>query len=133
MLPGTTLLALVLSTLAPAATTPRVSVTPFPVPCAATTHIGIFRVTAMHPDSTGLRPAMIVLENINGCLEATLITDEARPAVIDHLEYAGDTLSGTVRTGNGTAHVQLQFDDAGVAGSITEGAEHWVVRGRRTA
>lgn len=133
MLLGTTLLALALSATAPATAAPRAAVAPSPATCTATTHTGIFRVMAMHADSTGLRPAMIVLENIDGCLQATLITDEANPAVIDHLEYTGDTLNGTVRTVSGTARIQLQFDDAGVAGSITEGREHWLVRGRRTA
>jgi hypothetical protein len=102
-------------------------------PCAAPAQTGTFRVTATKPDGSGVRPAMIVLENINGCLEATLITDEASPAVIDHLSFSGDTLTGMLRTGGGVARIALSFDAAGVAGSITDGRQQWLVKGRRTS
>ena len=104
-------------------------------PCASPAQTGTFRVTATKPDGSGVRPAMIVLENINGCLEVTLITDEASPAVVDHLSFSGDTLTGTLRTGGGVARIALSFDagGAGVAGSITDGRQQWLVKGRRTS
>jgi hypothetical protein len=102
-------------------------------PCTAPTRTGIFRIIAMKPDSTGTRQGMIMLENVDGCLEATLITDESSPAIIDHLQFAGDTLTGTLRTPGGTARIALSFDATGVAGSITAGRQSWIVRGRRTA
>jgi hypothetical protein len=131
----TPLLAIVIATGGATAAPAHRATLASPESCTAPHQTGIFRVTVMKPDSTNVRPAMLVLENINGCLEATLITDESSPAIIDHLAYAGDTLSGQVKTGSGSAFISLQFDAAGVTGSITKGGseQHWVVRGRRTA
>ena len=130
-------LALVGGTTAAASAQPaRIALASAPRPaCTAPAQTGIFRITATKPDGSGVRPAMIVLENIDGCLEVTLVTDEATPAVIDHLSFSGDTLTGTVRTGAGDARISLSFDTggAGVAGSITDGRQQWVVKGRRTS
>jgi hypothetical protein len=106
-----------------------------PVPtrsCAAPAHTGTFRVTAMTADSTNSKVGMIILENIDGCLEASMITDEGGPAIIDHLMIAGDTITGSIRMTSGIGRVSLNVSQVGIAGSITEGRHQWRLAGRRT-
>lgn len=85
-------------------------------PCPSPTQTGTFRFTALTKDSTNAKIGMIVLENIQGCLEATVLTDEGGPAIIDHIEVAGDMLTGNIRVSNGTAKVTLKFTAAGSPG-----------------
>ncbi len=102
-------------------------------PCPSPTQTGTFRFTALTKDSTNAKIGMIVLENIQGCLEATVLTDEGGPAIIDHIEVAGDMLTGNIRVSNGTAKVTLKFTAAGITGSIVDGRKEWSLAGRRTS
>ncbi len=101
-------------------------------PCIAPAHTGAFRVTTSRTDGTDPRPAMLVLENINGCLEVNFVTDETSPAIMDQLALDGDMLKGAINLQQGVATVSLQFNGNNVAGSIVTGHQTWRLDGRRT-
>ena len=82
---------------------------------------------------SGVYAAMLVLENIQGCLEVTFVTDGVGPAIIDGLSLSGDTLKGSLRLSTGTAKVSFQFSDKNVNGSIVEGRHEWSLEGQRTS
>ena len=104
-----------------------------PGACITPVETGTFRVMATKADSSSARPAMLVLENIAGCLEATLITDDRAPSAIDQLAMVGDTLSGSIRTDSGQAKVQLRLTSTTVDGSILDGRQTWMLAGRKTS
>jgi hypothetical protein len=101
--------------------------------CLAAERTGTFRVVTKKAGGSAVGLGLVVLENINGCLAATFITDDAGPAIIDGLSLAGDTLRGTVRLSSGTARLALQFIGANVAGSIVQGRNEWSIEGRKTS
>src|SRR5581483_4519233 len=86
--------------------------------CVTPEQTGTFRVTASKVDGTQGVPAVLLLENIEGCLEATFITDGSSPAAIDHLAVSKDALEGRLNVTGSEAKVTLHFDGRGVAGSI---------------
>src|SRR3954470_19410571 len=104
-----------------------------PSPCPAPAQTGTYRFTALTKDSTHAKIGMIVLENIDGCLEATLLTDDGGPAIIDQLAMNADVLTGKLRVSTGTAKVTLRLTANGLTGSINEGRKEWSVAGRRTS
>jgi hypothetical protein len=104
-----------------------------PAGCITPAQTGTYRVVAMKPDSSSARQAMLVLENIDGCLEASLITDDRGPAVINRVVISGDTLRGSVRTESGNGTIELRFTPTEVTGSIVDGRQHWRLAGRRTS
>jgi hypothetical protein len=101
--------------------------------CMSPAKTGTFRVTAMTLDSTNAKVGIILLENVNGCLEATFVTDDAGPAIIDHLALTGDEITGSVRMMKGTGHVSMHVTEAGIAGSIMDGKREWRLSGKRTS
>lgn len=101
--------------------------------CPTPANTGSYRFTALSRDSTNSKIGMIVLENIDGCLEATMLTDEGGPAVIDHLVMSEGVLTGNVRVANGTATVTLRFTPSGATGVIVDGRKEWSVAARRTS
>ncbi len=101
--------------------------------CAAPARTGTFRVVATRVNSTFSRPAMLVLENINGCLEITFVTDNVAPVIIDQLHVSADTVTGSIKLDTGAAEVALQFNGAAVSGSIHQGRQQWLLEGRRTS
>jgi hypothetical protein len=113
-------------------TTPATRVEPAKS-CVAAERTGTFRVTTQKPGGKDLRLGLIVLENIDGCLEATFITDNASPAAIDGLTFSDNTLRGALRLSTGSAKVSLQFVGSNVEGSIVQGRNEWTVAGRRTS
>jgi hypothetical protein len=118
------LLAASLFTAAPATSTPS---------CPTPGNTGTYRFTALTKDSTNAKIGMLVLENIEGCLEVTLLTDDGGPAVIDHLAMTDGVLTGNVRVSNGTAKVTLRFTASGATGSIVVGKQEWNLAARRTS
>lgn len=105
---------------------------PQPQSCTAPTQTGIFRIVALSKDSTSARLGMILLENVGDCLEASMLTDNAGPAVIDGLALSGDTLTGRVLLPTGSARVTLRLTATTIDGSIVDGKHVWSVSGRRT-
>ena len=101
--------------------------------CAAPARTGTFRIVATRANSTFSRPAMLVLENINGCLEITFVTDNVAPVIIDQLRVSADTVTGSIKLDTGAAEVALQFDGATVSGSIHQGRPVATAAGRRTS
>jgi hypothetical protein len=101
--------------------------------CAAPARTGTFRVVATRANSTFSRPAMLVLENINGCLEITFVTDNVAPVIIDQLRVSADSVTGSIKLDTGAAIVALQFDGSNVSGSIHQGRQQWLLEGRRTS
>jgi hypothetical protein len=101
--------------------------------CVAPEHTGTFRVTASKVDGTQGVPALLLLENIEGCLEATFITDGSSPAAIDHLAKTGDALKGRLNVTGSDTQVTLRFDGSGVAGSIVGKRQEWKLEGRKTS
>ncbi len=101
--------------------------------CTSAERTGTFRVVTKHQGSTAVGLGLVVLENIDGCLEATFVTDDAGPAVIEELVLSGDTLKGTLKLTSGSAKLSLQFVGSNVAGSIVQGRNEWSVEGRKTS
>lgn len=100
--------------------------------CMAPTRTGSFRITATTADSSNSKIGMILLENVDGCLEATMITDEGGPAIIEHIAMNDDVFSGSIRMLTGTAKISFRISQAGVDGSIVAGGRQWHLSGRRT-
>jgi hypothetical protein len=61
---------------------------------------------------------MIVLENVDGCLEATMLTDATAPTIIEHAAVTDRGLTGTVYVSSRPVKVTLDFAPAGATGSI---------------
>ena len=116
--------------------TPPPSLTTHPSPrpaCITPNQTGTFRITATKPNSSLGVPALLVLENIEGCLEVTYVTDENAPAAIDHLSQSSDMLRGQLNVTGSAAQVTLRFNGSSVAGSITQGKQEWRIEGRKTS
>jgi hypothetical protein len=101
--------------------------------CVAADRTGTFRVVTKKNGITDIGLGVIILENIDGCLEATFITDNATPAVIDGLTLSGNTLNGALKLSTGSAKLSLLFAGASVEGSIVQGRNRWTVQGRKTS
>ena len=101
--------------------------------CVSTERTGTFRVTTQKANGHDLGLGLIVLENIDGCLEATFITDNAGPAIIDGISMANGVLKGDLRLSSGSAKVSLQFEGGTIAGSIVQGRNSWTISGRKTS
>ncbi|HEY9225457.1 MAG TPA: hypothetical protein VIP11_02340 [Gemmatimonadaceae bacterium] len=100
--------------------------------CVTPERTGTFRVTATKANGSDGVLTLLVLENIGGCLEATLVTDEKGPAAIDRLSLAADTLKGQINVGEGPAAFVLRFNGETVAGSIVSKKQEWRLEGRKT-
>ena len=101
--------------------------------CVSASRTGTFRVVTKRQGGTAVGLGLVVLENIDGCLEATFITDDAGPAVIEELSVTADSLKGTLKLTGGSAKLLLQFVETNVAGSIVQGRNQWSVEGRKTS
>ena len=101
--------------------------------CITPARTGTYRILAISKKGNEPRAAMLVLENIQGCLEVTFVTDGVGPAIIDRLSLTDNTLKGSMRLSTGTATVSFQFSEKEVAGSIVEGRHEWKLEGRRTS
>lgn len=101
--------------------------------CVSPERTGTFRIFAAKPDGSQAIPAILVLENINGCLEASLVTDDRGPALIDHLSMSGDTLKGSLNITGNPAQVTIRFNGTAVAGTIVDRRQEWRVEGNRTS
>lgn len=101
--------------------------------CVSTARTGTYRILAISKRGNEPRAALLVLENIQGCLEVTFVTDGVGPAIIDRLSLTDNTLKGSMRLSTGTAVVSIQFSDKDVSGSIVEGKHEWKLDGRRTS
>jgi len=101
--------------------------------CVTPTRTGVFRLVTTNKKSNDPSTAVLMLENIEGCLEVTFITDGNGPAIIDGVSVTDDTLKGSLHLSTGKATVSLKFSDRDVAGSIVEGKRQWSVEGRRTS
>lgn len=102
-------------------------------PCAAPAQTGIFRITAVSHDGTSAKIGMLLLESVENCLEASIITEDAGPALLDNLEVKDDVITGRVRLPNGNATVTLRFSNNAVEGSIDSGKRAWSLSGKRTS
>jgi hypothetical protein len=105
--------------------------------CIAPTQTGTFRFTAVDSsarDASRTQIGVIMLENVDGCLEASVLTDAGAPSVIDALQVDGDSISGSVHTTSGRrATISLRLDAMHVAGSIADGRHVWALSGKRTS
>jgi len=101
--------------------------------CITPSRTGTFRLIAVNRKNNEPNQAVLLLENIEGCLEVTFVTEGSAPAIIDHISVSGDSLRGSMRLGTGTAAVSFTFSEKDVAGSIVEGHHEWTVEGRRTS
>ena len=104
-----------------------------PTICIAPERTGTFRMFASKPDGSQLVAAMLLLENISGCLEASFVTNERGPAIIDRLSVTGDTLKGSLNVTGNPAQITLTFTGNLVAGTIVERRQEWRVEGKRTS
>ena len=101
--------------------------------CVTPDRTGTFRIFATRNGGTDGVLALLVLENINGCLEATFVTDDRAPAAIDQLALSGDTLKGRIQLPGELAVLTVRFEDARVAGSIIAKKQEWRIEGHKTS
>lgn len=101
--------------------------------CTAPTQTGIFRITALNKDSTDAKIGMVLLESVDNCLEASIITESGGPALIDDVIVDHDVISGRVRVSGGIARVTIKITDGALDGSIVDGKREWKLSGRRTS
>ena len=101
--------------------------------CIAPTRTGTFRLLAVSKKDNEPNTAILMLENIQGCLEVTFVTDRNGPAIIERVSVTGDTLKGSLKLSTGTAQVSLKFSDASVSGTIVDGRREWTLEGHRTS
>ena len=101
--------------------------------CITPDHTGTFRIVATRAGATDAVPALLLLENINGCLEATFVTDDRAPVAIDQLAQSDNTLQGRIKVTGGLAVFTVRFEDTRVAGSIVAKKEEWRIEGRKTS
>ena len=125
-------LALILAP-SPAPATPRAPLHRVSAACISPDRTGTFRVFAAKPDGSQTVAAMLILENIGGCLEATFVTSDRGPAIIDHLSVSGDTLRGSLNITGNPAQVIFRFNGSDVVGTIIDRRQEWRVEGRRTS
>ena len=100
--------------------------------CISPEQTGTFRLVATKTDGTSGALALLLLENINGCLEATFVTDERGPAAIDSLSFTNGTLTGRLNVTGEFAKLTAKFDGTNVAGSIVAKKAQWRLEGRKT-
>ena len=100
--------------------------------CVTPDRTGTFRIFATRNGGTDGVLALLVLENINGCLEATFVTDDHAPAAIDQLTLSDNTLKGRINITGGAALFTVRFEDTRVAGSIIAKKQEWRIEGRKT-
>ena len=115
---------------------PRVVTAQSPSPersCIAPERTGTFRLLALSAKGNEPSTAILMLENIEGCLEVTFVSGSTGPAIIEGVSVSGDTLSGSLRLSTGKAKVSFKFSDKTVDGSIVEGRRVWKLEGRRTS
>lgn len=100
--------------------------------CIAPTQTGVFRITAMTKDSSNASVGLVLLESVNNCLEASIVADDAGPAIIERVALSDGTLTGRVHMRDGLADVNLRISSSDISGSIVAGKTSWIVSGRRT-
>ena len=79
---------------------PRVVTAQSPSPersCIAPERTGTFRLLALSAKGNEPSTAILMLENIEGCLEVTFVSGSTGPAIIEGVSVSGDTLSGSLR------------------------------------
>ncbi len=100
--------------------------------CPAPSQTGTFRITAVSRDSSAATVGLVLLENVNDCLEASLLIQDGGPTFIDKVKLDGDLLTGELRLTRGTAKVSLRLTPKDINGSIVDGTRVWRISGRRT-
>jgi hypothetical protein len=101
--------------------------------CVTAERTGTFRVSTRQVGRNDVGLGLLILEDINGCLEATYISDNASAAAIDGLSMSDNTLRGALSLPTGSAKLELQFVGKDVEGSIVQGRNQWSVEGRKTS
>jgi hypothetical protein len=100
--------------------------------CIAPTQTGVFRITAMTKDSSNASVGLVLLESVNNCLEASIVAEDAGPAIIEKVALTDGTLTGSVHMRDGLANVSLKISSNDINGLITAGKKSWIVSGQRT-
>jgi hypothetical protein len=100
--------------------------------CIAPEQTGTFRIIATKSDGKAGALALLLLENIGGCLEATFVTDDRGPAAIDSLTLTNGTLTGRLNVTGEFARLTAKFEGTTVAGSIVAKKSQWKLEGRKT-
>lgn len=101
--------------------------------CVEPLRTGTFRVVATRTDGSSGALALLLLENIDGCLEATFVTDDSGPAAIEQLSMSATGLKGRLRLTGEAASFSVRFEDNRVAGSIVARKQEWRLEGRKTS
>jgi hypothetical protein len=101
--------------------------------CIMPERTGTFRVVATRTNGNNGVLALLLLENIDGCLEATLVTDDRGPAAIDQLTMSSNLLKGRINITGEPAVFTVRFEDTRVAGSIIAKKQEWRIEGRKTS
>ena len=101
--------------------------------CITPERTGTFRVVATRMDGHNGVLALLLLENIDGCLEATFVTDDRGPAAIEQLSLSSNTLKGRLNLTGEIAAFTVRFEDNRIAGAIVARKQEWRIEGRKTS
>src|SRR5262249_41940689 len=93
--------------------------------CISPERTGTYRVFASRTDGSQAVAAMLVLENIGGCLEASFLAGDRGPVIIANLSVSGDTLRGSLNVTGNPARVTFQFNGNLVVGTIVDRRQEW--------
>jgi hypothetical protein len=96
--------------------------------CVATPITGAYR-TMLKTDNQVV-PALILVEQVQGCASVLLIIDHVSP--ISDIAISGTRLTGLLPTQHGNAAVTLDLQSDMVSGTIADGKTRWSFDGRRS-
>lgn len=100
--------------------------------CDQSIKTGTYRIV-LTSDKVAPMEALLVLERLEGCLEATFIADGSPASGMQLVSVSEGVITAKLRTPSGDATIKFKPGDAGVTGDIAQGRRVWKVEGRKTA
>ena len=103
-----------------------------PRPCGDSVKAGTFRLVVTS-EKGAVTEALLVLERVEGCLEATFIADGVPASNMRLVSVVDGVVTGQLRMTDGVATATMRLTDNGINGDIARGKSLWRVTGKRTA
>ena len=100
--------------------------------CDQSIKTGTYRII-LTGDKVAPMEALLVLERLEGCLEATFIADGSPASGMQLVSVTDGMITAKLRTQNGDATIRFKPSDAGVTGDVAQGRRTWKVEGKKTA
>jgi hypothetical protein len=93
---------------------------------------GTYRIF-LTSDKVAPMAALLLLERLEGCLEATFIADGSPASGMELVSVSEGVITAKLKTSDGMATVRFKPGDAGITGDIAQGKRIWKVEGKKTA